>query len=142
MLSTALFREAVMEIGSKFELSYTVKNSDLAKELSWDPKDNFPEVLATSRMIALMELTAARLMKPLLSAEELSVGVDVNVTHLAATPNNAVVKAIAIFKGMEGKLYKFEVGLFDSAGKAGVGTHTRAIVKTERLVKGANSRVK
>jgi len=94
-----------MEIGEKLELSYKVQSSDLAKELSIDPDDDFPEVYATSRMIALMELASARLMKPLLSEGELSVGVNVNVNHIAATPNNATVKAISIYEGMEGKLF-------------------------------------
>ena len=110
--------------------------------MSIDKQDDFPEVFATSRMIALMELAAARLMKPLLKNDELSVGVNVTVNHLAATPNNEEIKAIAIYKGMEGKLYKFNVELYDKGGKAGSGTHTRAVVKTERLVQGALSRVK
>lgn len=131
-----------MEIGSKLELCYQVKSSDLAKELSTDPQDDFPEVYATSRMIALMELASARLMKPLLSEGELSVGIKVNVTHMAATPNNVEVKAVATYQGAEGKLHKFEVELYDQAGLAGNGIHTRAIVKTERLVQGAMNRVK
>lgn len=93
-------------------------------------------------MIALMELAAARLMKPLLSTGELSVGVKVNVTHMAATPNNVEVKAVATYKGTEGKLHAFQVELFDQAGIAGSGIHTRAIVKTERLVQGAKNRIK
>ena len=131
-----------MELESKLELTYLVQTKDLAKELSIDDQDDFPAVLATSRMVALMELAAARLMKPLLSREELSVGVNVSVNHFAATPNNEEVRAIAIYKGMEGKLYKFEVELHDKGGKAGSGTHTRAIVKTERLVQSALNRVK
>ena len=131
-----------MEIGSKLALYYQVQSSDLAKELSFDPQDDFPKVFATSRMIALMELAAARLMKPLLSEGELSVGVNVNVTHLAATPNNVEVKAVATYKGTEGKLHKFAVELYDSAGVAGSGLHTRAIVKSERLLQGAINRVK
>jgi predicted thioesterase len=130
-----------MEVGSKLELCYQVQSSDLAKELSSDPQDDFPEVYATSRMIALMELAAARLMKPLLSEGELSVGVNVNVTHMAATPNNVEVKAVATYKGVLGKLHEFEVDLYDQGGLAGNGTHTRAIVKTERLIQGAVSRV-
>lgn len=130
-----------MDIGDKVEIKYHVQSSDLAKALSPDPQDDFPEVYATSRMVALMELAAARLMKPLLSEGELSVGVNVNVDHLAATPNNVEVRAVATFFGMEGKLYKFDVALYDPAGEAGKGTHTRAIVKTERLVQGAKRRV-
>jgi len=131
----------VMEIGNKLELCYQVQASDLAKELSFDPQDDFPAVYATSRMIALMELAAARLMKPLLSQDELSVGVKVNVTHLAATPNNTEVKAVATYTGIESKLHAFEVELYDQGGLAGSGTHTRAIVKTDRLMQGAVNRV-
>ncbi len=131
-----------MELDSREELVYVVQSKDLAKELSIDEQDDFPEVFATSRMVALMELAAARLMRPLLDEGELSVGVNVTVNHLAATPNNEEVKAIAIYKGMDRKLYKFEVELHDNGGKVGSGTHTRAIVKTERLVQGALNRVK
>ncbi len=130
-----------MNIDSKLELTYKVKSKDLAKALSDEPRDDFPEVFATSRMVALMELVAARLMKPDLSEGELSVGVDVNVTHMAATPNGEEVKAVAIYTGMEGHLFRFDVELHDKGGKVGVGTHTRAIVKTERLVQGAINRV-
>ena len=130
-----------MEIGKELEIDYQIQSSDLAKALSTDAQDDFPEVFATSRMVALMELAAARLMKPLLSDGELSVGVNVNVTHMAATPNNVKVKAVAIYKGVEGKLYKFDVVLYDPAGEVGKGTHTRAIIKTERLMLGAVNRV-
>lgn len=124
--------------GIELKINYVVQSCDLAKSLSIDPQDDFPEVLATSRMIALMELAAARLMKPELKSGELSVGVNVNVSHLAATPNEAQVTAIAKFVRLEGKLYHFEVELHDAGGQVGVGHHTRAIVKTDRLVQGAN----
>ena len=129
-----------MEVGTNYEFSYTVKNTDLAKEISEEPKDEFPAVLATSRMVALMELAAARIMQPLLSEGDLSVGVGVNITHMAATANNETVKIVAEFKGMLGKLYKFDVSLFDSAGLAGQGRHTRAIVEREDIVQSAQKR--
>ena len=129
-----------MNIGETLELVHMVGENDLAKALSRDPQDDFPEVYATSKMVALMELAAARLMKPLLSAGELSVGVNVNVDHLAATPCNVEVKAVATYLGLEGKFHKFQVALHDPAGVAGRGTHTRAIIKTERLVQGAKKR--
>jgi len=131
-----------LDLDSKLELTYKVESKDLASALSADEQDAFPAVLATSRMVALMELAAARLMKPLLGEGELSVGVNVSINHLAATPNDEEVKALAAFKGMEGKLYKFEVELHDNGGVAGIGTHTRAIVKTERLLQSAMARVK
>lgn len=131
-----------MKIGQKIELNYTIKSSDLAKALSISAEDDFPAVFATSRMIALMELAAARLMKPLLGDGQLSVGVNVNVNHLAATPGESDVKAVAEYLGREGKLYAFAVSLLDYGGVAGSGTHTRAIVGTERLLQGAGSRAR
>jgi predicted thioesterase len=129
-----------MEVSQTLELEYQVTQTDLAKTLSIDEQDDFPEVLATSRMIALMELAAARLMKGLLSEEELSVGVNVNVTHMAATLQGDTVRVLAKYTGMEGKLYQFNVSLYDAGGIAGEGTHTRAIVKTSRLLQGAKKR--
>ena len=131
-----------MNIEETLEFKYRVQRKDLAKELAIDEQDDFPEVLATARMVALMELAAARLMKPLLNEGELSVGVNVAVNHLAATPNGEEVIARATYKGLEGKLFKFHVELQDGGGIAGSGTHTRAIIKAERLLQGAEKRIK
>jgi predicted thioesterase len=118
-----------------------VKNSDLASDLPLTNEDAFPEVFATSRMIALMEIAAARMMKPLLQPEELSVGVGVNITHTAATTVDEEVKAVATFIKQEGKIYYFTVEVFDNGGLVGKGEHTRAIVSTERLINSAKKRL-
>lgn len=130
-----------METGSQGVCVHIVQNKDLASQVALTPEDEFPEVLATSRMIALVEVAAARLMKPLLQAGQLSVGVSVDVKHFAPTPVNEEVKAVATFLGLEGKIYQFEVEVFDRAGKVASGKHTRAIVETTRLVEGARSRM-
>jgi predicted thioesterase len=91
-------------------------------------------------MVALMELAAARVLRPLLRAGELSVGVSIDVKHNAATPLGATVTATAKFVGRDGKLFLFEVSAADDAGEIGRGTHKRAIVTTERLVSGAAQR--
>ena len=126
--------------GESLEFEYIVVPADLAKNLALDARDDFPEVFATSRMIALMELAAARLMKGELKEGELSVGVSLDVKHLAATLNAEAVRAKATFTGMDGKFYRYTVELFDGGGLAGTGTHTRAIVRTERLLDGARKR--
>ncbi len=123
------------------EASFIATDKDMAKALSISKEDNFPEVFATSRMLALMELAAARLMKKILQGNQLSVGVGVNIKHLAATPNNTEVSAIATFTGMEGKLYKFKLEAFDKGGKIGEGEHTRAVIDTDRLLGGAAKRM-
>jgi predicted thioesterase len=131
----------MLEPGETAEAAFVAGDGDMASSLSFSPEDSFPEVFATSRMIALMEWAAARLMKRILEPQQLSVGVGVYVKHLAATPKNTRVSAVATFLGMEGKLYKFKIDAFDPAGKIGEGEHTRAIITAERLLAGAEKRV-
>jgi predicted thioesterase len=129
-----------MKVGDTAEATFTVQAADTARALSISPEDEFPEVFATSRMIALMELAAARLMKPVLKTGELSVGVSLNVRHTAPTPVGARVRAVATYLGPEDKLFRFRVEAFDEAGTIGDGEHLRAIVATERLLAGAARR--
>ena len=120
----------------------TVERSDLADTLNLEPGDNFPPVFATSRMIGLMEVAAARILRPHLREGEASVGVSVDVVHTAATLPGGTAVATARLVGREGKLFVFEVSAADDAGEIGRGTHKRAVVATERLVAGAARRGK
>ncbi len=113
---------------------------DLASSLSAVEGDSFPEVLATARMIALMETAAARVLQPLLGPGELSVGVTVDITHTAPTSPGARVVARARYTGREAKLFAFEISASDGGGEIGKGTHKRAIVETERLQRAAAKR--
>jgi predicted thioesterase len=122
------------------EASFVVQPSDTATMLAVRPDDRFPEVFATSRMIALMELAAARAMRGLLEPGQLSVGVGLNVRHTAATPVGCTVRAVATYLRTEGKLLHFKVEAFDDAGAIGDGEHTRAVIDTERLMGGAERR--
>jgi fluoroacetyl-CoA thioesterase len=126
--------------GAEFEMSFMVREADLASALSPDPEDAFPGVFATSRMVGWMELAAARLLRPLLEPGQLSVGVTIETSHTAATPLGAAVTTRARYLHPEGKLYVFEVAAFDEAGEVGRGTHKRAIIALDRLLSGAERR--
>lgn len=130
----------MIRVGESAEASLTVEVSDTAQALSISSEDSFPEVFATSRMVALMELAAARLMRPILQSGQLSVGVALNVRHTAATPIGGKVRATATYLGPDGKLFRFKVEAFDEAGPIGEGEHTRALVATDRLLAGAARR--
>lgn len=117
-----------------------VGEDDLAANLTGAPDAEFPRVFATARMIAMMELAAARVLVPLLAPGELSVGVAVDVSHTAPTAPGATVTAEARFTGTDGKLFVFEVTARDASGEVGRGTHKRAVVDVARLVKKANDR--
>jgi predicted thioesterase len=126
--------------GDSATASLVVQFTDTAKALALSSEDDFPEVFATSRMIALMELAAARAMKPMLSDRQLSVGVSLNVRHTAATPIGCKVRAVATFQRLESKLHHFRIEAFDDAGLIGEGEHTRAVIDTHRLLSGAERR--
>jgi predicted thioesterase len=124
------------------EASLVVASHDTASHIALAREDAFPEVFATSRMIALMEVAAARAMRPLLGGGQLSVGVGLNVRHTAATPVGGRVRAVATYLRTEAKLMHFNVQAFDDAGLIGEGEHTRAVIDTARLLSGAEKRRK
>ncbi len=131
---------AELEPRSTATASLVVRDVDLASSLRFEPGDEFPPVFATSRMVALMEVAASRLLRPLLKPGELSVGTTVDIVHTAATPAGGTVTATATFVTREGKLFVFEVSASDDAGEVGRGTHKRAIVSSDRLVASAAKR--
>jgi fluoroacetyl-CoA thioesterase len=120
-----------------------VQQSDCASDLNVGnaPDENFPAVFATTRMIALMEMAGARLLKPLLQEGEMSVGVTVDIIHSAATPIGAKVAATATYRGRDGRLFIFDVAAHDPGGEIGRGVHKRAIFSRERLLSGAAKRL-
>ncbi len=120
---------------------YKVEAEDSAKAVAFDRKDRFPEVLATARMIGLMEIASARLMESLLKPGQLSVGVGVDVVHQAATPVGETITLTSTYKGLTGKLHSFEVEAADAGGVVGRGVHSRAIIDAQRLQSSAAKRV-
>lgn len=99
--------------------------------------DEFPAIPATSRMIELMEMAAARLMKPHLHENESSVAVAMNVTYAAPQlrrPNaGCTLRAVAAYKEIAGKLHRFTINAFDESGLIGTAEHTRAVLVERRL---------
>lgn len=118
-----------------------VAEKHLAASLALQDKDEFPAVMATVAMIGLMEIAGARAMHKLLQPGELSVGVTVDVNHVAPTSLGDTARAEARFKEMDGKLYVFEVVAKDSGGIIGQGIHKRAIVNQARLLAKAKDRL-
>jgi predicted thioesterase len=91
-------------------------------------------------MVREMERAAAKLMRPLLAPGQLSVGVRVEVSHIAPTPVSGLVVTRARFTGQEGKLYWFDVWSEDGGGTIGKGRHARAVVEEARLLDAAEAR--
>jgi fluoroacetyl-CoA thioesterase len=92
-----------------------------------------PEVYATPMMIYLMEIASAHAIRTFLPAGCVSVGTEVNVRHLAATPIGFVVTASATVISVNGRSVTFAVRAHDGVELIGEGTHTRTVVDRERF---------
>lgn len=94
---------------------------------------NMPEVYGTPFLIYLMEVAAGNAIQSALPSGWVSVGVDVNIRHLAATPVGRTVTARARVTKVDDKLIEFEVEAHDGKNLIGKGTHTRAPVERARF---------
>ena len=91
-------------------------------------------VLATPAMIALMEAAALAAIDPALPEGQASVGIEVNVRHLSATPVGEEIIASAIVTQIDGKRVTFEVRAWDRKELIGEGTHVRYIIDEVRFM--------
>ncbi len=83
----------MIEIGEMEQVSAVVTENDTAHSLVKDfngtfADETYADVLATTKMIGLMELAAARILVKVQTPGRLSVGVGVDITHLNTTPAN------------------------------------------------------
>jgi len=94
-------------------------------------------VLGTPWMISFMERVSNRLLSEHLPDGFMSVGIHVDVKHLAATPVNAQVKIRAEI--LDTDVVKNRVNLsieaWDDQEKIGEGTHWRAVVEKDRFMR-------
>lgn len=86
------------------------------------------DVFATPAMIALMEKTAMESVMPFLGLGITTVGTEVSIKHLKATPIGDKVTCDSRLREVNGRKLIFELHAWDSKGMIGIGTHTRVIV--------------
>jgi fluoroacetyl-CoA thioesterase len=89
---------------------------------------NMPQVYATPMMILHMEMASGSAIASRLPEGFVSVGMEVNVRHLAATPVGRTVRAISRVTWLDLKSVVFDVEAWDGIRKIGDGTHRRGIV--------------
>ena len=91
-------------------------------------------VYATPCMVALMEGAACEAIAEGLGEGETSVGTELNIQHVSATPVGLEVYAKAEVTAVDGKVITFQVEAFDEAGTIGKGTHKRVVVNSQRFL--------
>ena len=119
-----------MEIGAKFRVTIKVEEKDTAMAYG----SGTLAVLATPRMIALMEESAYKCIDKYLEDGQSSVGTYLDVKHLAATPVGMEAYAESEVIEVDGRKVVFSVKAYDEKGIIGEGKHERFIVFSEKFV--------
>ncbi|MBE0449396.1 MAG: thioesterase family protein [Clostridia bacterium] len=91
-------------------------------------------VFSTPMMIGLMENAALKCAEKGLDSDYSTVGMSVDVVHVAATPTGQKVKAVAELVGIEGKRLTFKIEAYDEIEKIGEGRHERYIINVEKFM--------
>jgi fluoroacetyl-CoA thioesterase len=90
-------------------------------------------VLATPVMINLIEAAALAAVEHLLPAGHQSLGIQLDVSHTAATPVGLRVTATAEVSNVQGRIITFRVAARDEFEPIGGGTHRRVVVSVSRF---------
>jgi len=94
-------------------------------------------VLGTPRLIALVEEAAMGAVSDHLPKGHTTVGMRVQVDHLAPTNIGSSVSAEATLERIEGRRLTFTVSVTDECGLVAAGKVTRVVVETERFLEKA-----
>ena len=126
-----------MVVGQKNKITIAVQTTDTAKAFG----SGELEVLATPRMIALMENCAYKCIEDDLDDGASTVGTMINVKHLSATPVGMEVSVEAEVSEVDGRRIAFSLKAYDECGLIGEGTHERFIVYSEKFTEKTYSKL-
>jgi predicted thioesterase len=120
-VTIGMFAETTVTVTSQMTVGHFVKG--------------MPQVYATPMMILHMEMASGSAIAAHLPVGFISVGMEVKVRHLAATPVGRTVRAISRVIQIDLKSVVFEVEAWDGNRKIGDGTHRRGIVNVAEFEK-------
>lgn len=124
-------------VGMTGSVSTAVEREDTAYEVG----SGSLLVYATPCMVALMEGAACEAIAAAMPEDKTSVGTELNISHISATPVGLEVRAGAEVTEVDGNTITFRVTAYDEAGKIGEGTHKRVVVTAQRFLDKAYSKL-
>ena len=96
--------ESKLELGKKHWMEYCVSDDDTAKAIG----SGGLEVLATPRLVALMEQAAYTLLEDALDDGQTSVGTNIDISHIEPSPVGIMVEIEAVITSVKGHTVTFE----------------------------------
>lgn len=119
------------KIGTAGEFKFVV-----AQEHAIDfASGGMPTVLSTPKLIGLIERTARESLYPFLDENERTVGVEIEMRHLAPTPLGMNVTIATRVIHAEGKLVDFQFDVRDEHEVIARGLHKRAVISVESFAR-------
>jgi len=97
--------------------------------------DGMPAVLSTPNLIGLLERTARLALAPLLETNERTVGIEIELRHLAPTPVGQTVTCTARVIHVDGREISFHLEARDPHEIIARGSHRRAVIRVESFAR-------
>ena len=124
--------------GIEYTHKFTVSKSKTVPALYPESEEflAMPEVFATGYMVGLIEWTCIKAINPHLDwPEEQTVGIHIDVNHVAATPPGFEVTTKVKLIEVDGRKLVFEVEAHDGVDLITRGKHNRFIIHREKFDK-------
>ena len=115
------------KIGTSGELQFVVEQKHVIDFAT----DGMPAVLSTPNLIGLLERTARKALEPFLDTDERSVGIEIELRHLAPTPLGAQVTCTTRVIQVDGKKINFQIEAKEGNQLIARGLHKRAVVRVQ-----------
>jgi fluoroacetyl-CoA thioesterase len=95
--------------------------------------DGMPAVVSTPNIIQFLERTARHTIAPHLETDERSVGLEIDIKHLAPTPVGQTIHCTARVMSVEGSKIQFQIQARDAQEVIVRGLHKRAVINVEKF---------
>jgi fluoroacetyl-CoA thioesterase len=118
------------------DFKYKVPESKTVPYLYPDMEEGqvMPKVFATGFLVGLFEFSCIKALNPHLDwPKEQTVGVGMNLTHTAATPEGMTITVKGKLEKMEGRKLTFSLEAYDDVDKISEATHDRFIINAEKF---------
>lgn len=133
-----------LKVGEKTSFSFRIPATKTVPHLFPEAHEFqlMPTVFATGFMVGLMEWTCLKVLEGHLEAGEGSLGVQINVSHVAATVPGQTVTVDAECTSINGRRIAFKVRAHDGIDLIGEGMHERVIVDWDKFEQRVNGKAK
>ena len=119
-----------LKVGMELKKDYMVTRTETAQVMG----SGGLEVLATPILVAWAENAAYEMAELCLPDEQTTVGVNINLNHIAATPVGMKVRIKVVLTNIESRRLDFTVEAWDTVQKIGEGSHQRFVVQKMKFM--------